>query len=62
MDGQGEFKWPGTIFRGFSFMLIFLITFWLFLLDERKYNGSYVEDKKHGYGEFEWPDGRRYKG
>jgi len=34
----------------------------LWQIDERKYNGSYVEDKKHGYGEFEWPDGRRYKG
>ena len=39
-----------------------LVLVGLFVLDERKYNGSYVEDKKHGYGEFEWPDGRRYKG
>lgn len=30
--------------------------------DGRKYNGHYVEDKKHGFGEFEWPDGRKYKG
>lgn len=30
--------------------------------DGRKYNGNYLEDKKHGFGEFEWPDGRKYKG
>lgn len=26
------------------------------------YNGSYIEDKKEGYGEFTWSDGRIYKG
>ena len=25
------------------------------------YVGDYFEDKKHGYGEFQWPDGRKYK-
>jgi hypothetical protein len=24
--------------------------------------GEYVDDKKQGYGEFIWPDGRSYKG
>ena len=24
--------------------------------DGRKYNGEYKDDKKHGYGVFEWPD------
>ena len=24
--------------------------------------GEYKDDKKHGYGEFFWPDGRAYKG
>lgn len=27
-------------------------------LDGRKYEGEYKDDKKHGYGEFKWPDGR----
>lgn len=31
-------------------------------IDDRKYVGSYIEDKKQGYGEFEWPDNRKYKG
>lgn len=31
-------------------------------LDGRLYTGAYCEDKKHGYGEFEWPDNRKYKG
>jgi hypothetical protein len=26
--------------------------------DGRKYDGEYKDDKKHGYGVFEWPDGR----
>lgn len=30
--------------------------------NDRKYNGNYVNDKKEGYGEFYWPDGRIYKG
>lgn len=30
--------------------------------DNRKYIGSYVNDKKEGYGEFTWPSGKVYKG
>lgn len=30
--------------------------------DNRKYQGEYLEDKKHGYGVFTWPDGRQYDG
>lgn len=26
------------------------------------YRGEYRDDKKHGYGEISWPDGRRYAG
>merc|ERR1711924_289399 len=26
------------------------------------YNGSWREDKRHGVGVMEWPDGRRYEG
>lgn len=26
-----------------------------------RYVGEYFEDKKHGYGEFTWPDGRQYR-
>ena len=29
--------------------------------DGRKYIGCYKLDKKDGYGEFYWPDGRIYK-
>ena len=25
--------------------------------DGRKYEGEYLDDKKHGFGRFEWPDG-----
>ena len=27
-----------------------------------RYKGEYVNDQKHGYGEFTWPDGRKYAG
>ena len=27
-----------------------------------RYKGQYVNDQKHGEGEFRWPDGRRYVG
>ena len=30
--------------------------------DGRKYEGDYLEDKKHGLGTFYWPDGRKYTG
>lgn len=30
--------------------------------DGRKYEGSYVDDKKEGRGKFTWPDGRIYDG
>ena len=30
--------------------------------DGRKYEGEYVNDKKHGYGIYTYPDGRSYKG
>ena len=30
--------------------------------DGRKYEGEYLENRKHGYGEFQWPDGSCYKG
>ena len=26
--------------------------------DGRSYDGEYLEDKKHGFGIFIWPDGR----
>ena len=26
------------------------------------YDGYYENDRKHGYGEFDWPDGRKYSG
>ena len=30
--------------------------------DGRKYDGSYLMDKKHGYGVYFWADGRKYEG
>ena len=30
--------------------------------DGRKYEGEYIDDKKHGYGTFTWPDGRKWVG
>ena len=30
--------------------------------DGRKYEGQYVNDKKHGYGVYVWPDGRSING
>eukprot|EP01047_Picozoa_sp_COSAG01_P042403 COSAG01_NODE_3700_length_5780_cov_207.494631_6_plen_95_part_00 len=26
------------------------------------YDGEWLEDKRHGFGVMEWPDGRRYEG
>ena len=26
-----------------------------------RFKGQYKDDKKHGYGEFTWPNGRKYK-
>jgi len=31
-------------------------------VDGSKYIGSYVNERKHGYGEYYWPDGTYYKG
>ena len=30
--------------------------------DGRKYDGEYLDDKKHGVGVFTWPDGKKYDG
>lgn len=30
--------------------------------DGRKYEGEYLNDKKHGFGIYYWADGRRYEG
>ena len=30
--------------------------------DGRKYEGDYLDDKKHGHGTFRWSDGRIYQG
>jgi hypothetical protein len=46
----------------FNFLNLSLINALLAFLDGRKYIGGYVEDKKHGFGDFFWPDGRKYQG
>ena len=30
--------------------------------DNKRYNGDYLDDKKHGEGIFEWGNGKRYEG
>ncbi|MGB2492222.1 MAG: hypothetical protein ACPID7_04485, partial [Candidatus Puniceispirillum sp.] len=30
--------------------------------DGKLYVGNYQDGKKHGYGEFYWPEGQSYKG
>ena len=30
--------------------------------DGRKYEGTYLFDKKHGYGIYTWADGRKFEG
>jgi len=30
--------------------------------DKKKYQGSFVNDKREGYGTFSWTDGRKYVG
>ena len=30
--------------------------------DGRRYEGSFANDKKEGYGEYYWADGKAYKG
>lgn len=32
-----------------------------FIESNFSYVGEYVADKKEGYGEFTWPDGRKYR-
>jgi len=32
------------------------------MADGRKYEVEYLNDKKHGYGIYTYPDGRSYKG
>lgn len=51
----------------YIFNLIFLIftvsirgeTIWP---DKRRYKGGYLDDKKHGYGVFEWANNKKYEG
>lgn len=31
-------------------------------INSNNYTGDYFMDKKHGYGEFTWASGNRYKG
>ena len=31
-------------------------------LDGKKFEGEYLDDKKHGNGRFRWSDGRMYTG
>jgi len=33
-----------------------------FWSDGRKYEGSYINDKKEGFGVYTWIDGRKYEG
>jgi len=28
----------------------------------KKYEGEFLNDKRHGFGKFYWPDGRTYEG
>ena len=32
------------------------------MADGRRYEGQYKDDKKDGYGIFEWGEGKKYKG
>ena len=30
--------------------------------DKKKYTGEYLDDKKHGFGVFDWGNNKRYEG
>jgi hypothetical protein len=30
--------------------------------DGKRYEGEYLDDKKHGYGVFSWENGKQYEG
>ena len=30
--------------------------------DKKRYVGEYLDDKKHGFGTFEWGNGKKYEG
>ena len=32
------------------------------MTDQRKYDGDFKEDNRHGWGRMEWPDGKVYEG
>lgn len=51
MHGNGEFTWPVIILLKY----IIFINIFKILQNGKKYVGSYVDDKKQGYGEFFWP-------
>ena len=56
MEGNSQehgrtIKWMD---RGYIHSSIQIFTW----MDGRKYKGEYKNDKKEGYGEFKWPDGR----
>lgn len=34
-------------------------TIWV---DKKRYVGEYLDDKKHGFGVFEWGNGKKYEG
>lgn len=46
-------------FKYFYIILILFVTQGVFTWkDGRRYEGEYLDDLKHGYGEFRWKDGR----
>ena len=49
----------GRIIRWMELGYCLIFTSQVFTWDDgRKYEGEYKDDKKHGYGVFEWPDSR----
>jgi len=39
-----------------------ILKFHSIIISGRKFEGNYIADKKNGFGELSWPDGRKYAG
>jgi hypothetical protein len=59
LNMKGFGKMTTSMEKGKNIVLIYVI---LKGIDKSWYDGDYVEGKKEGYGNYNWPDGSTYQG